>query len=169
MTFSPAPCKGRTTIWFNFISYKFTKFAQSTPTHKADRPTHKADRPTHKAGRPTHTRQTDRHTCTHKADRPTHMHTTGLVRLVKLSGNNGMSGNCLEFWMFSKFCLDIWWKYYTTLYFIKNTKGSMNPVWLSLFFTFHFALFFSTTWKRCDVNPYPWDWKVPWLNGCLMV
>ena len=36
--FSPAPygpifawpCKGRITIWFNFISYKFTKFAQST-------------------------------------------------------------------------------------------------------------------------------------------
>ena len=42
-------------------------------------------------------------------------------------------------------------------------------VWLSLVFTFHFALFLTTTWKRCDVNPYPWDWKVPWLNGCLMV
>ena len=59
MTFSPAPCKGRTAIWFNFISYKFTKFAQSTPT----------GRPTNTQGRPTnihaHTRQTDRHTCTH--------------------------------------------------------------------------------------------------------
>ena len=39
----------------------------------------------------------------------------------------------------------------------------------SLVFTFHFALFLTTTWKRWDVNPYPWDWKVPWLNGCLMV
>ena len=82
----PPPCKGRTTIWFNFISYKFTKFAQSTlmwmgasyikKIHKADRPTHM-----HTQGRQTnthaHTRETDQHTCTHKADRPTHMYTQG--------------------------------------------------------------------------------------------
>ena len=80
--------------------------------------------------------------------------------------------NHLIWYIKSGKCLEIWWKYYTTLYFIKNKKGSMNPVLikcLSLVFTFHFALFLTTTWKRCDVNPYPWDWKVPWLNGCLMV
>ena len=94
MTFSPAPCKGRTTIWFNFISYKFTKFAQSTPTHKADRPTHKADRPTHtcthKADRPTHTRQTDRHT----QGRPTdiHAHTRQTDRHTCTHNRVGTSG-----------------------------------------------------------------------------
>ena len=79
MTFSPAPCKGRTAIWFNFISYKFTKFAQSTPT----------DRPTNTQGRPTDTYKADRPTYMHTQGRPTdtHAHITGSVRLVKLSGN----------------------------------------------------------------------------------
>ena len=52
MTFSPAPYKGRTAIWFNFISYKCTKFAQSTPT---GRPTNTQGRPTNTQGRPTNT------------------------------------------------------------------------------------------------------------------
>ena len=86
MTFSPAPCKGRTAIWFNFISYKFTKFAQSTPT---GRPTNTQGRPTNTQGRPTDTHKADRPTYMHTQGRPTdtHAHITGLVRLVKLSRN----------------------------------------------------------------------------------
>ena len=107
-----------------------------------------------------------KHICTHMC-----MHRVGTsgkivwkLRNVRKSLESlEMSGvlNVLE--ILSGKCLEIWWKYYTTLYFIKNKKGSMNPVLI------HFALFLTTTWKRCDVNPYPSDWKVPLLNGCLMV